>query len=423
MFLFIKNIYSYNKLFFWSLILIFQLKYNINSINTQNILLKNINNCGSTITKFTQLLVPLLDLIKTDKKIIDFLSRVYEHNFYHSDNITFKKFKNEYGFEFMDKYKIVNKVSSASMGQVYKIREIESNNIYAMKVLHPNLKNDIYFNEGFINILLYLFDKNIPIDIRHILNLIKLQTDLNDEAKNMKMFYNLYKDNNNILIPNIISSTKNILIMEYIDGIKINELDLYNKNKFMSLLKLFMHRNKYKLNFNHGDLHVGNWKIIKEINSIIIYDFGLCWSLKNDKYLIIIDSSLHYLNDDEFITNQVENIKELLRISEIEITIEVDNYINKLFNYKISNYKDFIDNLVILYKLMKKKLNNDFLNIIISYCFTIIYDDTNYIDMVSICETYNIFDDIKDDLKLKINLTKDNYNNIFDKYSYLINKI
>ena len=70
---------------------------------------------------------------------------------------------------------------------------------------------------------------------------------------------------------------------------------------------------------------------------------------------------------------------------------------------------------------MNKKLNNDFLNIIISYWFTIIYDDTNYIDMVSICETYNIFDDIKDDLKLKINLTKDNYNNIFDKYSYLIN--
>ena len=209
--------------------------------------------------------------------------------------------------------------------------------------------------------------------------------------------------------------------MEYIDGVRVSEIDLYNKNKFMSFLKLFMHRNKYKLNLNHGDLHVGNWKIIKETNSLIIYDFGLCWSLKSDKYLTIIDSSLHYLNDEKYINNQVDNVKELLKISDIEITDKIDNYINELFNYKISNSKDFIDNLIKMYKLMNKKLNNDILNIIIAYWFTIIYDDTNYIDMVSICETYNVFEDIKDDLKLKIDLTKDNYNNIFDKYSYLIN--
>lgn len=421
MFLFIKNIYLYNKLFFWSLIFIFQIRFNINSNITQNILIKNITNCGSTMTKFTQLLVPLLDIIKVDKIIIDILSKVYEHNFYHSDKITFKKFKDEYGYDFFDKYEIVNNISSASMGQVYKIKDIETKDIYAMKVLHPNLKSNIYFNEKFLNIFLYFFDKNIPIDIKHILNLIKLQTDLNDEARNMEKFYDFYKDNKHIKIPKIISSTKNILIMEYIDGIRVSEVDLYNKNKFMSFLKLFMHRNKYKLNLNHGDLHVGNWKIIKETNSLIIYDFGLCWSLKSDKYLTIIDSSLHYLNDDRFIDNQVENVKELLKISNIEITDKIDNYINKLFNYKISNSKDFIDNLIKMYKLMNKKLNNDILNILIAYWVTIIYDDTNYIDMVSICETYDVFDDIKDDLKLKIDLTKDKYKNILDRYSYLIN--
>ena len=56
---------------------------------------------------------------------------------------------------------------------------------------------------------------------------------------------------------------------------------------------------------------------------------------------------------------------------------------------------------------------------IIVYWFTIKYDDTNYLDMISLSETYNIFDDILDDLRGKVVLSKDKYSNIYDNYKDL----
>ena len=43
-----------------------------------------------------------------------------------------------------------------------------------------------------------------------------------------------------------------------IDDSKLNE---YEKNKIVNLYHLFVRNNQMIKNYNHGDLHNGNWKI------------------------------------------------------------------------------------------------------------------------------------------------------------------
>ena len=39
----------------------------------------------------------------------------------------------------------MDKISSGSIGQVYKVRGINDNKYYAMKVVHPNILNQLDF--------------------------------------------------------------------------------------------------------------------------------------------------------------------------------------------------------------------------------------------------------------------------------------
>ena len=43
-------------------------------------------------------------------------------------------------------------------------------------------------------------------------------------------------------------------------------------------------------NYNHGDLHPGNWKL-RETNDtnpkLIVYDFGYCWNINKAKFKLM----------------------------------------------------------------------------------------------------------------------------------------
>ena len=138
-------------------------------------------------------------------------------------------------------------------------------------------------------------------------NLI-LQTDMNNEYKNMQYFYNEYLNNDYIKIPKPIISTKNILIMEYIEGQKISDIDVsaYEKQKIVLLLNLFLKDNYYFKKYYHSDLHESNWKIVKTNNfyKIIIYDYGYI-SVNNKKFQELF-KLLTYYNDTLNINGMIE---------------------------------------------------------------------------------------------------------------------
>ena len=76
-----------------------------------------------------------------------------------------------------------------------------------------------------------------------------------------------------------------MLLMEYIDGIKFDEIDSeYDRSKILNLLSIFT-SNSCLYNISHGDLHIGNWSIIMP-DKLIIYDW------KFVKYIFLFFTSL-----------------------------------------------------------------------------------------------------------------------------------
>jgi len=94
-------------------------------------------------------------------------------------------------------------------------------------------------------------------------------------------FNEIYKNDNLFIIPKLYKISKNIIIMDYVEGKSIETINTNIQHyKYNMIISIFMYNNLFINSFNHGDLHNYNWKITND-GKIIIYDFGLCWESNN----------------------------------------------------------------------------------------------------------------------------------------------
>ena len=289
-------LFNYTKLFGWLSIY----KYYKNDI-ILSLIIKNIHNCGCVAIKLTQWILPLLEIIETNDYTNEIwfheLENVYEncnvHSMSHTKEIYYKNFKHD----IEDVYEIDSIIASGSIGQVLKIISREDKQIYAMKIIHPDLKKQIQFVKlllFFLYNIPYLNNyiiQQFPFNIKQFINDFEKQTYLVNESNNMIQFYNNYKDNPYIIIPKIKYISHDFLIMSYEPGTRFDNIECseYQKYKCILLLQLFIKNNQVLLNFNHGDIHKGNWKVTICNNEpkLIIYDYGICWGLPDkDKHML-----------------------------------------------------------------------------------------------------------------------------------------
>jgi len=285
-------------------------------INDIDVLFTKINQCGAVCIKFSQWILPIIEnyYLVDDKKPewFNHLEKIYDKCLTHDDNYTKKIYNSDYqeydGIEFDEKYEIVEIIASGSIGQVYKIRDLVTKEIYAMKVVHPEVRTQINHFKTILKLISCfpcynrLLRKYLPIDLTGFIDEFHIQTNMIQEANNMQRFYYYYKDCKKFIIPLAISFTRNILIMEYNEGIRLDDLDVtdFTKRKIVSYF-LLHGRNNERINLVHGDVHKGNW-CVKEIDgeySIIIYDFGITFNF-NYSDMFIFDLSLDiFQNSDE----------------------------------------------------------------------------------------------------------------------------
>ncbi|XP_020691817.1 uncharacterized protein LOC110106301 [Dendrobium catenatum] len=124
------------------------------------------------------------------------------------------------------------------------------------------------------------------------------ELDFNHEAENTrKVSRNLgcKKDDDgtshtnsvNVLIPEVIQSSEKVLVLEYMDGIRLNDLESFeaygiDKQKFVEEITRAYAHQIYVDGFFNGDPHPGNFLVSKEPpNSPILLDFGLTKSLSS----------------------------------------------------------------------------------------------------------------------------------------------
>lgn len=349
-----------------------------------SLLYDSINENKCLAIKFSQWIISRLNIIYENEtvkplwlgKFNNFFESCPCHDFEHTQktyfNLTSKNILDDYEIDF-------NILSSGSIGQVYKGTHKESQQVHAIKVKHPELEEYMYLPRLFIkavisSLKMITFQKlRIPLDIEMFFVSLEQQLNFELESENMGKMFTNFQDNHLIIIPKVIKYNRDIIIMTYEEGTyfeKCSEISEFHKFKIALTYILFYHQCCYLDNFNHGDLHEGNWKVRQCDNgkdySIIIYDLGLCYSFSNSINIIKFIESWENYDMDTMAEASYDMLKEN---NNVDI---YPSFKSELFSiFKENQFKPFSLNKVIslIYNISQNYgivIDFSYLNILIS---------------------------------------------------------
>ena len=203
-------------------------------------------------------------------------------------------------------------VASASIAQVHKAKLKQENTYVAVKVLRPNIKNIITKDLKVLKMLAVFLElvfkdgKRLKLKevIKEFENTIYAEIDFVQEAGNATELRRLHNGDNKIIIPLIYFnySSKDVLVMEWLDGIPISDIKtLKEKGINLELLShngvSIFYTQVFQFGFFHADMHPGNI-FCNEQNQYIALDFGIvgCLAEEDKRYLSI--NLLAFFNRD-----------------------------------------------------------------------------------------------------------------------------
>ena len=207
--------------------------------------------------------------------------------------------------------RIVNEytpIKSGLMSLIFKgyIGDDDSTPI-VVKYLRKNISKN--FNASMNNLVVfakltkyfpYLRTLNIENLILQNIVSMKDQVCFRKELVNIKTYYNSWKDYAYVKIPMPYSDyTENVnpdvVVMEYIDGIKITEIAPEDNDAFGKVLAAFNGKAAFCTSIYHGDLHPGNILFIKSSSTpthkIGILDFGIIGHLSRTDQEILFKAT------------------------------------------------------------------------------------------------------------------------------------
>ena len=258
-------------------------------------------------------------------------------------------------------------IASASIAQVYRA-ELFSGEKVAVKVQRTGIQKIIETDLEIMFHLSLLMEKHItemeilnPVEtVKEFERSIRKEIDFNIESSHIERFGRNFQTDLSIYVPEVYKeySTKKILTMEFIDGIKVSDLKALREAENDPLLIAgrgcdLVLKQIFEHGFFHADPHPGNILIMKD-NITCFLDFGMMGTLlpKHQDYLgNIIVGVVN--KDSKKITEtllrltgtyNIENRDQLeQRVSELInqyayiplIEIKVGEFLNKLFRMLI----------------------------------------------------------------------------------------
>lgn len=189
-------------------------------------------------------------------------------------------------------------LASASIGQVHKAI-LKSGEQVVVKVQRPEVAEIIDRDMQIIKDVVQRADRYLKKQgilqadevVRTFERSILKELDYRNEARNIERFRSTYKDRTDFYIPMVYRqySTDKVLVMEYVEGCKITDMDqlrkwgidprmIVERGMEIYLTQIF------EFGYFHGDPHPGNI-LVREDGTIILLDFGMIGQLmKKDKY-------------------------------------------------------------------------------------------------------------------------------------------
>src|SRR5919197_2845116 len=216
----------------------------------------------------------------------------------------------------------------ASLGQVYLARYDHSEVI--VKVSRPNIEEviekDISILKKILPLATRFIDANLAFSAEGMLSqfieTVHEEMDYRIEADNLITIKRNLAADGMVIIPNVLleRSSKHVLTMEYIPGIKINDLSTLDMMGIdRERLVMRVHRLFFKMllrhNIFHADPHPGNISVADN-GAIILYDFGMVGRLDNKTRLRLIRLYLGLVDKDPPRTVDV-----LMELGTLETTV------------------------------------------------------------------------------------------------------
>jgi ubiquinone biosynthesis protein len=241
--------------------------------------------------------------------------------------------------------------ASGSMAQVHKAR-LQDGTIVAVKVQRPGIVDIINTDLSILLEIAALMERHIPelywinpvALVNHFSTSITRETDFVSEFHATAQFANNFSEDKTVVIPKVFKeySSEKILVMDFIEGIKISNLEaiadsnldrkILAKNGANAILKeIFEHQ------FFHGDPHPGNLFALDN-NRIAVIDFGMVGYLddKTTRLLGKIFSGV-IRKDIDSIIHSLEKMRILpAHIDMTAFRFDLKGFVNRYYGSKIS---------------------------------------------------------------------------------------
>lgn len=270
---------------------------------------KVLEELGPTYIKLGQILSTRPDLIPAD--FIRELSELQDNVPPFPFSATSKIIEGELGASLEDFFDFFDEkpIASASIGQAYRARLKDGAEV-VVKVQRPDIKKVI---EADLEIMLHLatlMERNIeevalhrPVKIvEEFARTLEKEIDYTIEASNMERVAHQFSDDPTIYIPKVFReiTTARVLTMEFVDGIKVSEIDRLERagldRKIITVRGAeFVLKQVFDYGFFHADPHPGNIFVLPD-NVICLLDFGMVGYIDQqtrEDFVDLIDSVVH----------------------------------------------------------------------------------------------------------------------------------
>ncbi len=187
--------------------------------------------------------------------------------------------------------------AAASLGQVHQAVLAKTGETVAVKIQRPHIDKLISMDLNSLRFVIWIITKFADtslIDLwgfyREFRRTVIEESDFVSEATNAKRFKEIFKDNPAIYIPNVYDEyiTRRVLVIEWIDGIKLNDyaaLDAANFNRLEianRTVSAYFYQ-FFEAGFFHADPHPGNIFVkrdsLPDEPVIVFLDFGMVGSI------------------------------------------------------------------------------------------------------------------------------------------------
>ena len=272
---------------------------------------KILTTLGPTYIKVGQALSTRPDLIRKD--FLEELIRLQDQLPAFDNRVAFNIIESDLGRSIDEMYRefSANPIAAASLGQVYKAK-LHTGEEVAVKVQRPNLRPKLSLDLYLMRRIAGWVEPWLPLNLGHDLTLIvdefgiKLfeEIDYFNESKNAAKFAENFAGDPEVKVPVIYNefSSSRILTLEWIDGIKLTDLDKLaaaglDADNLIRIGVTSGLRQLLEFGFFHADPHPGN--LFATLDGRMAYiDFGMMDQLSESMKETIASAVVELINKD-----------------------------------------------------------------------------------------------------------------------------